>query len=126
MRGHFLPKVPKPGDPFQDERETLDSLLILVTDEMDPWKRVESHTVQKTMRAVNPKAWTPCVNTVHQHDRVVKTECKTEVHTWLDGEKVAASFDTWTDLTSDTLVVVCNNQFNLTCARSDKISFAFG
>ena len=30
MRGHFLPKVPKRGAPFQDERETLDSLLMLV------------------------------------------------------------------------------------------------
>jgi len=64
MRGHFLPKVPKRGAPFQDERETLDSLLMLVTDEMDLWQRVESHAVQKTMRAVNPKAWTQCVNSV--------------------------------------------------------------
>jgi len=36
MRGHFLPKVPKRGAPFQDERETLNSLLMFVTDEMDP------------------------------------------------------------------------------------------
>jgi len=78
------------------------------------------------MRVVNPKVWTQCVNTVEQHARVVKTECKAEVHTWLEGEKVSASFDTWTDLADDTLVVVCNNQFYLTCARSDKISFAFG
>ena len=61
-----------------------------------------------------------------QHARVVKAECKAEVHTWLEGEKVSASFDTWTDLAGDTLVVVCSNQFYLTFARSDKISFAFG
>mmetsp|Transcript_61524 Transcript_61524/g.90259 ORF Transcript_61524/g.90259 Transcript_61524/m.90259 type:complete len:286 (-) Transcript_61524:252-1109(-) len=126
MRGHFLPKVQKRGAPLQDERETLDSLLMLVTDEMDPWQRVESHAVQKTMRAVNPKAWTPCVDTVQQHARVVKVECKAEVHTWLEGEKVAASFDTWTDLAGDTLVVVSSNQFHLTCARCDKISVALG
>jgi len=36
VRGHFLPKVPKRGVPLEDERETLDSLLMLVTDEMDP------------------------------------------------------------------------------------------
>ena len=111
MRGHFLHIVPKRGAPFQDERKTLDSLLMLVTDEMDPWQRVESHAVQKTMRAVNPKAWTPCVNTVQQHARVAKAECKAEVHSWLKGEKVATSFDTWTDLAGDTLVVVCSNQF---------------
>ena len=28
------------------------------------------------MRVVNPKVWTQCVNTVEQHVRVVKTECK--------------------------------------------------
>jgi len=78
------------------------------------------------MRAFNPKACSPCVNTVQQHARVVKAECKAEVHTWLEGEKVAASFVTWTELAGDTLVVVCSNQFYLTCARSDKISFAFG
>jgi len=36
MTGYFLPQVPKRRVPFQDERETLDSLLMLVTDEMDP------------------------------------------------------------------------------------------
>ena len=35
MRGYFLHKVLKRGAPFQDERETLDSLLMLATDEMD-------------------------------------------------------------------------------------------
>jgi len=92
MRGHFLPKVPKHGAPLQYERETLDSLLMLVTNEMDPWQRVESHAVQKTMRAVNLKAWTPCVDTVQQHARVVKAECKAKVHTWLEGGKVSGDW----------------------------------
>jgi len=28
-----------------------ESVIVFVTDEMDPWQRVESHAVQKTMRA---------------------------------------------------------------------------
>jgi len=48
MRGHFLPKVPKRGAPFQDERETLDSLLMLVTDEMYHRQRVESLHLKST------------------------------------------------------------------------------
>jgi len=54
MKGHFLPKPPNRGAPIQDERDTLDSLLMLVTDEMDRCQRVESHAVHKTMCAVHP------------------------------------------------------------------------
>jgi len=38
MKGHFLPKTSNRGAPMQDEMETLYSLLMLVTDEMDPWQ----------------------------------------------------------------------------------------
>jgi hypothetical protein len=55
------------GSPNQSEEETVDALLQLVTEELDPWSRTQSFAVKKLVRSIHPNAWVPCEDTLRQH-----------------------------------------------------------
>ena len=67
----FVQPVPSHsrGPACQNSLDTLDALVQLVSEELEPWDRLQSAPFKKFAQSIHPQAWVPEVKTVQQHAR---------------------------------------------------------
>jgi hypothetical protein len=57
------------GPACQNSLDTLDAMVQMVSEELEPWDRLQSAPFKKFARSIHPHAWVPEVKTVQQHAR---------------------------------------------------------
>jgi hypothetical protein len=56
----------KNGPVHQNEADTVDAMLHLVAENLDPWSRMRSHGMTKLLQSIHPHAWIPSIATLQQ------------------------------------------------------------
>ena len=87
------------GAPTQIEVDTLDSLLRLVTESLDPWERITSTSLRSFATSIHPKAWVPSIPCLQEYARVKAIFCRDTVNARLVGQVLTGALDTWTSMT---------------------------
>jgi len=96
MNHHFATAPKSQGPSCQIESATLDSLVRLVVETLDPWDHINSTTLQKFAKSIHPQAWVPSVKTLLDHARIKATMCREKILEKIKGEVLTAEYDTWT------------------------------
>lgn len=86
------------GAPAQIEVDTLDSLLRLVTESLDPWERISSTSLRSFATSIHPKAWVPSIPCLQEYARVKAIFCRDTVNARLVGQVLTGALDTWTSM----------------------------
>jgi len=73
MTHHFAAAPKSQGPPCQIKSATLDSLVRLVVETLDPWDHINSTALQKIAKSIHPQAWVPDVKTLLNHARIKAT-----------------------------------------------------
>ena len=81
----YFKSTPSRGAPAQIEVDTLDSLLRLVTESLDPWERISSTSLRSFATSIHPKAWLPSISRLQEHARVKAIFCRDKVNARLVG-----------------------------------------
>ena len=61
MNHHFAAFPKSQGPSCQIESATLDSLVRLVVETLDPWDHINSAALQILAKSIHPQAWVPSV-----------------------------------------------------------------
>jgi len=94
---HPLAAAPKSQGPScQIESATLDSLVRLVVETLDPWDHINSTTLQNFVKPIHPQVWVPSVKTLLDHARIKATMRREKILEKITGEVLTVALDTWT------------------------------
>jgi len=96
MNHHFASAPKSQGPLYQIESATLDSLVRLVVETLDPWDHINSMTLQQFAKSIHPQVWVPSVKTLLDHARLKATMCREQILEKIKGEVLTVALDTWT------------------------------
>ena len=97
--GGMTSYFPSRGAPAQIEVDTIDSLLLLATESLDPWERISSASLRLFATSIHPKAWLPGISGLQEHARVKAIFCRDKVNARLVGQVLTGALETWTSMT---------------------------
>ena len=96
MNHQFAAAPKSQGPSCQIESATLDSLVRLVVEALEPWDHINSAALQKFSKSIHPQAWFPSVKTLLDHARIKATMCREKILEKIKGEVLTVALDTWT------------------------------
>jgi len=94
----YFKSTPIRGAPTQIKVDTLDALLRLVTESLDPWERITSTSLRSFATSIHPKAWVPIIPCLQEYARVKVIFCRDKVNARLVGQVLTGDLDTWTSM----------------------------
>jgi len=75
MNHHFAVAPKSQGPSCKIESATLDSLVRLVVETLDPWDHINSAALRIFAKSIHPQDWVPSVKTFLDHTRIKTTMC---------------------------------------------------
>jgi len=96
MNHHFAAAPKSQGPSCQIESATLDSLVRLIVETLDPWDHINSAALQNCAKSIHPQACVPSVKTLLDHVRIKATMCREKILEKIKGEALTVALDTWT------------------------------
>jgi len=95
---HFATTPKSQGPSCQIESATLDSLVRLVVETLDPWDHINSAALQNFAKFIHPQARVPSVKTLLDHARIKATMCRENILEKIKVEVLTVALDTWTSV----------------------------